>query len=166
MKKRIICRIVFTALTALLLMFIFGNSAAEGEESAELSLIVTEWLNGMLERMHIPIVLPHMLVRKLAHFTEYSLLGALLTASVCSWRKKDWKFGAVWLPIVCGLCVASADEYLQTFVPERSGNAYDVLLDFSGVLWAAMAASALIILIKRRGLNKLRKSAKSKKKKA
>ena len=114
--------------------------------------------------MHIPIQLPHLLVRKLAHFSEYSLLGILLTATVCSWRKKEWKFGAVWLPMVCGICVASADEYLQTFVPERSGNAYDVLLDFSGVLWAAMAASALIVLINRRASSKNGKKTKRKNK--
>lgn len=146
MKKRTICRAVFTTLTVLLLAFIFGNSSADGEQSTEFSLIVTQWLNGVLESMNIPIVLPHLLVRKLAHFSEYSVLGILLTATVCSWRKRAWRFGTVWLPIVCGLCVASADEYLQTFVPERSGNAYDVLIDFSGVLWAAIAASAVIVL--------------------
>lgn len=150
MKKIIVRRIVFTTLTVLLLVFILGNSAADGNESARLSLIVTQWLNGVLESMRIPLVLPHLLVRKLAHFSEYSLLGALLTATVCSWRRQPWQFGAVWLPIVCGLCAASADEYLQTFIPERSGNIYDVLINFSGVLWAAMAASALIIFIMRR----------------
>lgn len=149
--KRTICRIIFTALTALLLVFIFGNSAADGEQSSDFSLLVTEWLNNLLEGINIPLRLPHLLVRKLAHFSEYSLLGALLTATVCSWRKRNWHFGNVWLPIVCGVCVASADEFLQTFVPERSGNAYDVLLDFSGVLWAAIAASAVICrLIKRK----------------
>lgn len=158
MNKRTVCRIIFTALTALLLVFIFGNSAADGEQSSDFSLLVTEWINNSLKAMHIPLRLPHLLVRKLAHFSEYSLLGILLTATVCSWQKKAWRFGAVWLPTVCGLCIAASDEFLQTFVPERSGNAADVLLDFCGVLWAAMAASAFICKLKKRESSKNRET--------
>jgi len=143
-KKIYISRAVFTALTVLLTVLIFGSSSADGETSSGLSLLVTQWLNNALEFLHIPVVLPHLLVRKLAHFAEYSLLGALLTATVQAWSRKPWKFRYVWLPIVIGGCLASLDEWLQTFVPERCGCVSDVLLDMSGVLWAAAAVSLLL----------------------
>lgn len=150
-RFRVICRAVFTTITALLLMFIFGNSAAEGEDSGQLSLLVTQWLNSALERMGIPLELSHYAVRKLAHFTEYSLLGASMTVTIWSWRSRPWPMGAVWLPLLCGGITAALDEWLQTFVPDRNGCVSDALLDFSGILWAALAASVILVLIERRG---------------
>ncbi len=132
-----------TAVTVLLLAFIFGNSAAEGEDSGQLSLLVTQWLNGLLDSLHAPFDLSHHFVRKLAHFTEYSLLGASLTVTARAWRSAPWRMGMVWLPLVCGAVTAALDEWLQTFVPDRHGCVSDALLDFCGVLWAALAVSAL-----------------------
>ena len=144
MKSKNTQKIVFTLLTAALLAFIFGNSAADGDTSSDFSLLVTGWLNSALAAVKIPLVLSHHFVRKLAHFSEYSLLGALLTATVNAWRRREWKFRAVWLPLVFGLVTASLDEYLQTFVEDRFGTPLDSLLDFSGVLWAALAVSAFL----------------------
>jgi len=149
-KATIICRAVFTATTALLLMFIFGNSAAEGEDSGQLSLMVTQWLNAVLERLGIPLELSHQFVRKLAHFTEYSLLGASLTFAIWSWCGQVWSYLRIWLPVLCGAGIAGLDEWLQTFVPDRHGCISDVLLDTAGVLWAVLAASAVIHYICRR----------------
>ena len=148
MRKKssvIVCRVVFSAITALLLIFIFGNSAVEGEDSGSLSMMVTMWLNSALEWMRIPIVLSHQFVRKLAHFTEYSLLGASMTAMMWSWISKPWCMRNVFVPLLCGGIAAGFDEWLQTFVPDRCGCVTDALLDFSGVLWAALAASALLL---------------------
>ncbi len=133
-------------MTVLLTAFIFGNSSADGDTSSGLSLLVTQWLNGVLEWMNIPLQLSHHFVRKLAHFTEYSLLGGLLTASLWAWRNKPWHFRLVWIPVVIGGCMASLDEWLQTFVPDRHGCVPDALLDLSGVAWAAAAVSLFIKL--------------------
>lgn len=150
MKNKTAQKIVFTILTIALLAFIFGNSAADGEKSSDFSLLVTGWLNSALAAMRIPLELSHHFVRKLAHFSEYSLLGALLTATVNAWRRREWRFRAVWLPLALGLATASLDEYLQTFVEDRFGTPLDSLLDFSGVLWAALAVSALLSARKRK----------------
>lgn len=105
---------------------------------------MTQWLNSALEWMNIPLQFSHHFVRKLAHFAEYSLLGGLLTASVWSWFPRKWKFKDAWLPIVIGGCLASLDEWLQTFVPGRYGCLPDVLLDMCGVTWAAIALSLFL----------------------
>ena len=142
--KVYISRAVFTTLTALLVAFIFGNSSADGETSSGLSLVVTRWLNSAFDWLHIPLELSHLFVRKLAHFASYSLLGGLLTATAASWRVKQWRFTLVYIPIVLGVLISSLDEYLQSFIPGRCGCVQDVLLDMSGVVWAAAAVSLLI----------------------
>lgn len=141
-------------LAVLLTAFIFGNSSADGDTSSGLSLLVTQWLNGVLEWMSIPFRLSHHLVRKLAHFAEYSLLGGLLTASARSWRREPWSLRLVWIPAAIGGCIASLDEWLQTFIPDRYGCIPDVLLDLCGVAWAALAVSLLFALRKNAAENK------------
>lgn len=131
-------------MTALLVAFIFGNSSADGDTSSGLSLLVTQWLNAALDWLRIPLELSHHFVRKLAHFTEYSLLGGLLTAAAAAWRVKPWRFTLVFIPVLIGGCVSSMDEWLQTFIPDRCGCTSDVLLDMCGVIWAAAAVSLLI----------------------
>jgi len=74
-------------------------------------------------------------VRKLAHFTEYALLAALLfrafrADSIFRWR---WRWAAYTLGIVFGW--ALLDELHQTFTHSRGGSIYDSLLDTSGALF-------------------------------
>lgn len=146
--RRSAVRVIFTLLTVLVLVFIFGNSATTGDDSSQLSLIVTEWLNGLLKAFGLRFELTHTVVRKLAHFTEYSVLGILLTATTWSWlSERSRRFWRVWLPLLGGLLTATLDELLQTRVNGRYGCVADVILDFAGVLWAALTASALLVLI-------------------
>lgn len=74
-------------------------------------------------------------LRKLAHFTEYALLAALLfrafrADSIWRWR---WRWAAYTLSIV--LSWALLDEFHQTFTHTRGGSIYDSLLDTSGALF-------------------------------
>jgi VanZ family protein len=68
-------------------------------------------------------------VRKTAHFTIYLILGVLsiLLADCYKERKK-----AIIYALIFCLCYAISDEIHQLFVPGRSGEIKDVLLDFSG----------------------------------
>lgn len=74
--------------------------------------------------------LTHSLVRKLAHFCEYALLGAHLYFLPPLFAKVRWQ-----LVLLFGLPIALFDEGLQSFVPGRSPAITDVLLDFSGYLF-------------------------------
>jgi VanZ family protein len=74
------------------------------------------------------------LVRKLAHFTEYALLAALLfrafrADSLLRWR---WRWAAYSFGMA--LIWALLDEFHQTFTHTRGGSIYDSLLDTSGAL--------------------------------
>lgn len=62
-------------------------------------------------------------LRKLAHFTEYAVLGGLLARAVA---------GVAALAL--GIAYAVTDEVHQTFVAGRSGSLRDVAIDGMGVL--------------------------------
>ena len=108
-----------------------------------LELIVTAVLGHPLspagfERLHF-------LTRKTAHLTEYGILGALLFRALradrgrWSWR---WALGA----IVLAACVASVDEWHQTFIPSRTGSPVDVMTDTIGAAAAQILIRAAQVL--------------------
>lgn len=118
--------------TALWLWFIYSRSLSNGEASHDESSAVLEWLRRFLPFLNMK------LVRKGAHIFEFFVLGCLLYL--------DWRLlgrGRVILPLGVGLVFAAADELLQTFVPARSGEVLDVLIDFCGVA-AGIGAGLLL----------------------
>lgn len=98
-------------------------------------------------------------VRKTAHATEYAILG-ILAAGVCmqSARGSSSRMQGVkeekaekhlvrelLLPWVIASAYAATDEFHQLFVPGRSGQISDVMLDSAG----ALAGVAVFVLIRR-----------------
>ena len=85
----------------------------------------------------------HFVTRKLAHFTEYAILGFLAVRSFRTSPRPA--ISSRWFLISLILIVAYAllDEYHQTFVPTRSGSIFDSLIDMAGGL------TALVIVKKR-----------------
>ena len=108
------------------LIFIWGNSLLPGEVSGALS----DWVKSLLEAL-----LPGGpeetggggLLRKIAHFTEFTALGMVLS----------WLFGMLRkrpvYPALCGIAAACIDETIQMFVPDRGPAIRDVLIDSCGV---------------------------------
>ena len=82
------------------------------------------------------------IIRKLAHFSEYALLGILAFINLAMVKKLGYRglFAAVFSCIY-----ASSDEIHQLFVPGRAGQVGDVLIDTSG----AVAGILLAILIRK-----------------
>ena len=89
--------------------------------------------------------LTHHLLRKLGHFAEYAIAGALLTRT-CRFAKR---FSPA-LPLLLGLLTAISDETLQLFVAGRSGQISDIWLDAAGVLTGALLVWLLHRMKKRR----------------
>ena len=79
----------------------------------------------------------HFLVRKSAHFTEYGILSLLWFRA---WRGTRIGFAWQWagLGVVIAMATAITDEVHQSFVPSRTGSAWDVLLDVTGALFAQL----------------------------
>jgi VanZ family protein len=76
-----------------------------------------------------------LVLRKIAHATEYAVLGALLMRAT----------NRVWLAFALGTLYAVSDEVHQTFVAGRHGAPLDVAIDAVGVavgiaLWQSLRA--------------------------
>ena len=73
------------------------------------------------------------IIRKIAHFTEYTVLGALLCSCAYSFdRIKPIKF--VPYTVSIGLFTCFVDETIQLGIEGRSGQVSDMWIDFFGVL--------------------------------
>ena len=84
----------------------------------------------------------HGIIRKLAHVTEYAILGFL--------SMRAFKAGqAILAASVILIGVASIDEINQSFNPARTGAAIDVLLDLAGGFTAVFIV-ALVRRVRRR----------------
>jgi VanZ family protein len=76
----------------------------------------------------------HHLIRKSGHFIGYGLLGlAWLRAWWMTLPRSIFVQDAV-LALLGTAMTASADEYHQTFLPNRTGNPWDVLIDCCGAI--------------------------------
>jgi len=145
---------VLSVIPALLLLsFIFGFSAQTGEDSGSLSF----HLSLFLVRLFSPIFPAadtnelliaraeaiHLLIRKLAHITEFFLLMLSIYLPIHTFRKNTSSFyGRIVLCFCLSVLCAFFDEFHQSFVDGRSGNLPDVLIDSIGIL----LASILLIL--------------------
>ena len=110
------------------LIFIWGNSLLPGEISGAISDFVKNILAAIFEQGKPEPENSGFLLRKLAHFTEFTMLGLCLC----------WLFGMLGkgrlLPFLCGAAAACVDETIQLFVPDRGPSVRDVCIDSSGVL--------------------------------
>lgn len=116
------------ALIAANLVFIWGNSMLPAAVSQALSDFVKSLLPGRLPITGEEAETSSFIIRKLAHFTEFSTLGALLAWLAGMLGKKKW------MPLGWGVAAACLDETIQCFVPERGPGLRDVAIDGCGVL--------------------------------
>ncbi len=85
------------------------------------------------------------IVRKLAHYTEFLLLGAALYALCREYKRKD----SFWIALCCGIGYAMTDELHQMFVPNRSPALKDVFIDSAGVLTGVLLLAWIMRLYSR-----------------
>jgi VanZ family protein len=77
----------------------------------------------------------HHIIRKSGHFVGYGLLALTwLRAWWMSMPRSRFILDSILALAATGL-IAGADEFHQTFLPNRTGKAWDVLLDCCGALF-------------------------------
>jgi VanZ family protein len=91
-----------------------------------------EWIFGRLSDARWDIT--HHLIRKSGHFVGYGLVGlAWLRAWWMTLPKSRFLHDAG-LALLGTALVASADEFHQSFLPNRTASVWDVLLDCCGAI--------------------------------
>ncbi len=136
MKKRLYigCLVVCLLWTA----FIFARSLKSGAESSQESGAALALVDRVLAFLGVAWRPSELLLRKLGHFSEYFVLGALAYPSVKLFTRRFswlWTWGYA-------LAVALLDEFLmQNLSVGRGPSMLDVLIDASG------AALSLLLLL-------------------
>ncbi len=85
-------------------------------------------------------------LRKVAHVVEFAVLGFLAYFAVSSYtltRKLK-----VFILFVIGISIPIADETIQLFVPGRSSEITDVILDMTGALLGTVFALTCVCLLR------------------
>ena len=130
MNRKKALQLALLLLIGLTLAFIWSRSMKSKAESRAESAAVMEWLAPFLELFVGKGRVTNHLVRKLAHFGEYGLLGVEVTAFSLLREKgrRHWLF-----LILFGFSVASMDETIQFFAG-RGNQFSDVMLDLFGFI--------------------------------
>ena len=133
-------RIIFIILAVTWMIIIFSFSAKPGDESEEQSIkagmlvchVFVPGFDDMSEQQQVNMAktIDHP-VRKTAHATEYAMLAGLVLGAAAAQIIK-------WKNVLFSICFtalyASTDEFHQLFVPGRSGQVKDVLIDSCGAV--------------------------------
>ena len=82
----------------------------------------------------------HVVIRKMGHVVGYAVLSLLLfrawRATISVPGHPRWSIAWAWVALAMTTLVASLDEWHQSFLPSRTGNVRDVLLDTAAGLGA------------------------------
>ena len=141
----------FTVIVIAIMAFIFFQSALPADLSSRESGRVVDLLVRLFQGI-MPIDRQTMvfIVRKGAHFAEYTILGGFLVPAVTEWMAVDktpvpdsvrsiriisWLVGTLY---------AVTDEVHQYFVPGRSCELRDIGIDSCGVLAGVLVVSLLM----------------------
>lgn len=151
-KNLIFKRILFIIMLLATLYIIFGFSSQDGEQSGNLSLKVTNFIVEMFSKVkNMDVTLKmhyierlHPIIRKLAHFSIYCLVGFSVMGFWCTFDIKN-KYKLLW-SILLGVSYAASDEFHQSFVPGRGPSVRDVCIDSAGVLTGIFIMIFLILL--------------------
>ena len=116
----------------LIVFFIWDNSLQNGGNSDGFSLIFAEWLTPVAHKLgfHGNIWALNRIIRKLAHLTEFTILGGVLYVVL----RRYIEYGTVVKTIGVGIVIASLDEFIQLFSLGRSSQLSDVLIDTVGII--------------------------------
>lgn len=142
----------------LYVLFIYSNSMKPAVISSQESGGVLQFLLLLFYKAGISAGwLTEHLIRKTAHFAEYTVLGLLLwkNAGLLPWRTASRRFAIV----TAGFFIPFADETIQLFTEGRSGQISDVWLDMSGVCAGVLLGVCLGCVIRRRAEKKKGKRA-------
>lgn len=118
---------LLTLASAIVITWLSGQDSGQ---SNTLSRELTAWALSLLslEKSVENMELFNLILRKLAHFTFYFLLGLGLTGLVRNWKRVP----SILAVIVLGGLFAASDEFHQRFSQGRVPNGWDVLLDTCG----------------------------------
>ena len=135
MKKRINLLLVIIWMIFIFIMSSFNSTDSSSQSGFIVNIIVNIFNINDIELLSL-------IIRKMAHFTEYFILGLLVYNMAHSYNKKTY------ISIIICILYAISDEIHQIFVPGRSCQISDMIIDVSGALLGIYFLFILINKIK------------------
>ena len=152
MKINII-RIVLILLLLGTFYIIFGFSSQDSNTSTGISMKVSRFIIDIIYKNENDVsknvkakAIEHF-IRKLAHFSIYTVVGVLLICLLCTYSIKN--SNRILFSQIIGIIYAVSDEIHQSFVSGRSSQFSDVILDSLGVLFGICIVILIRKIIKR-----------------
>lgn len=141
------------------IMSSFGHNSSDAQSNLFVDFIAQNFphVRHGLENNLISLNTLIFLVRKTAHFTEYAILGALFYLNFIQFPRLNRHFKKILLPIIFSFLYACTDEIHQIFVPGRSSQFRDILIDTLGASFGCLLIHTLLTLF-----TKLKSNSKSK----
>lgn len=131
---------------------IFYLSHQPANTSSELSSGITQIVVGIIETIipfiEIDLDVWHFLIRKSAHFIAYFLLGIFIVHALIVSRMQVFQSGL--LAIIISLLYAISDEIHQLYIPGRSGEVRDVIIDTLGASTGVLLFVLCVLVFERR----------------
>lgn len=148
--KKIIIRTIFMLLLLTTFATIFKFSSQIAEESDDISngvirkiIDVFPYTKELSEEIKIKMVEHgNPIIRKLAHFSIYALVGVWIMAFMSTFDIRLYKKWII--SMLVGVLYAASDEFHQSFVPGRGTSIVDVGIDSLGVLTGILAVLIII----------------------
>lgn len=125
-RRLLLCRV----LLVLNLAIIWGNSLLSGAESGQMSGGIMAFVMELLRIPESASELVHLIIRKMAHLTEFACLAALI-----SWHSglvKEKRIHQILLAVLLAMAAALVDETIQLYTPDRGPSLVDVWIDTLG----------------------------------
>lgn len=149
MNKNIIRAILIILLIATFVR-IFCFSSQDGEESSAVSRKVTTAVTQNVKKIQdmdskereLTLNKIEHVIRKIAHFSIYTLVGILMMALMSTYDISKNK--QILVSILVGIIYATSDEIHQYFIPGRSAMVTDVLIDTAGVCLGVLIVLMLL----------------------
>lgn len=146
MKKRIL---LDWLLVVILMIIIFMFSKDPAVSSSDKSNYLVETLVNFFNLKNIDLFELNVIIRKLAHFIIYFILGVLVFNAVKDTSSKTLISIMIISILICTL-YAETDELHQMLVPGRSGEARDVIIDSAG---SSQGALIYFLILKNKNKN-------------
>lgn len=136
---------------------IFGFSSQDGEKSGGISKKITGFIleksskYNSLEQMKKEEVSKRTerIIRKIAHFSIYTLVGFLLMALFSTYENIKRKY-QIYISAIMGILYAISDEIHQSFTPGRGPKITDVFIDSLGVFFGMTVILLIVEIINRK----------------
>ena len=160
--KRKICAVILWIMLLFWMAFIFSMSSQEASKSSKSSGEVIETILKIVKPDYESLTATEkydlidslqFIVRKIAHFTGYTIIGILSywalfsTFSLKGDNNRTYKI--IIFALLIGLLYSVSDEIHQFFVPGRSCELRDVIIDFSGVTLGVGLSFAVLVIVRK-----------------